>query len=160
MKNEIFKLFEFFPKQFAIVFALFIASAFAGHGPIAQLASPSWNAWNYAHAPVAYASHYNNWDGHYDGRWDGAWDHQGNWYNNHAAPAWNSWNYAHSAPVAYVAHAYAAPHAYAAHAYAPAHIPAHSATYKAATLGATHVAPLPGHTVSRTNLNLAAPPTH
>lgn len=109
-----------FSRQSAIIFALFIACASAGYGPIAQVASPSWNGWHghsaVVAAPVAYASHWNGWNGaHYDGRWDGAWDHQGNWYNTHA----------HAAPLAYANEwAHSAPLAYAAH------VPAHSATYK------------------------------
>jgi hypothetical protein len=67
-----------------------------------------------------------------------------------------AYSHIHAAPLAYS-------HAHIAHApvvVAPAHLPAHAATYKAQTLGATHIAPLPGHTIDRANLNLAAPPTH
>ena len=42
----------------------------------------------------------------------------------------------------------------------PAVLPVHkvAATYTAATLGAVHTAPLEGHSISRTNLNLAPAP--
>jgi hypothetical protein len=58
----------------------------------------------------------------------------------------------------------AAPHAahwggphWAGPAHAHAVVPAHAATYTAKTRGAVHTAPLPGHVLSQTSLNLAAP---
>ena len=62
-----------------------------------------------------------------------------------------------------IASHYAAPAAFhyapAIHV-APAVLPVakHAATYTAATLGAVHTAPLEGHAISRTNLNLAPAP--
>jgi len=70
----------------------------------------------------------------------------------------------------YPAHYYAAPAiSYAAHVASPyaAHVAApvvplpHAASYTAANRGSVHTAPLPGHAVSQTSLNLApAPGTH
>lgn len=77
----------------------------------------------------------------------------------HATPSWAQHS-AHWAPSEHweapSAH-WAAPHA--AHWAAPvAAIIPHGATYKAATRGAVHEAPLPGHSVSQTSLNVAPAP--
>jgi hypothetical protein len=96
-------------------------------------------------------------DVHHDGHWAGpaAIDvsHSGHW----AAPAVH-W----AAPVATsYANQWSAPAHSHVHTYAHAHshdvVPDHGATYTAKTLGAIHTAPLPGHVLSQTSLNLAAP---
>jgi len=91
-------------------------------------------------------------------------------YNAWAPSAYNSW--AHAAPItqysSYPAWSHAAPAiSYAAHVAAPVayaaapvvHAPvAHGASYTAANRGSVHTAPLPGHAVSQTSLNLAPAP--
>lgn len=61
-----------------------------------------------------------------------------------------------AAPLAYAHHGYAH-HAYAHHA-APIIVAKHEAQYTAANRGSVHTAPLPGHAVSQTSLNLAPAP--
>ncbi|XP_070498593.1 adult cuticle protein 1-like [Chironomus tepperi] len=82
-------------------------------------------------------------------------------------------HYAHAPAISYAAHVaapyVAAPYVAAPYVAAPyVHAPVakvvalpHAATYTAANKGSVHTAPLPGHTVSQTSLNLApAPGTH
>lgn len=120
-------------------FAVASSSAILPYGTWPYAAAPSW-----APAPLAYA--------------------------HHASPITVAAHVA--APevvqqvVAPAPHVYAAPAIYAAHAPlayahavpAPVVITKAAAQYTAATRGAVHTAPLPGHAVSQTSLNVAPAP--
>lgn len=89
---------------------------------------------------------YGAWGGPWGGAWGGPW----------AAP------YAHGAtylaagpayPAAYLAHSHAH-----IHAHEPVIVAAAPATYVAANRGIVHTAPLPGHAISATSLNLDPAP--
>jgi Cuticle protein len=107
-------------------------------------------------------SHYGHWAGapaavdvSHHGYDDGQW--RGHGYYQPAYSYANQW----SAPSVY---AYDHGHAYAAHdhghayAHAVAPVAHHGATYTAKTRGAVHTAPLPGHVLSQTSLNVAPAP--
>ncbi|KAL7034856.1 hypothetical protein ACKWTF_008145 [Chironomus riparius] len=120
-------------KVFALI-ALFVACASSSAvWPYAPSAPWAYSA--YSHAPITQYSSY---------------------------PAY----YAHAPAVSYANHVaapyVASPYVAAPYVHAPvvAAIP-HTATYTAANKGSVHTAPLPGHAVSQTSLNLApAPGTH
>lgn len=71
-------------------------------------------------------------------------------YSSYSAPS----VYTAASPLAYAAKAYAVPSVYQA----PAVIAKLGATYTAATRGAVHTAPLEGHALSQTSLNVAPAP--
>ncbi|XP_070499324.1 adult cuticle protein 1-like [Chironomus tepperi] len=118
-------------KVFALV-ALFFACAQAS--AVWPYAAAPWAYSTYSHAPITQYSSY---------------------------PA----HYAHAPAISYAAHVaapyVAAPYVAAPYVHAPVAALPHAATYTAANKGSVHTAPLPGHTVSQTSLNLApAPGTH
>jgi Cuticle protein len=79
----------------------------------------------------------------------------------YAAPVAHAYTAPAAVVAAPVAQAYAAPVAHAYAAPAAVYAAEHSATYTAANRGSVHTAPLPGHAVSQTSLNVApAPGTH
>ena len=101
--------------------------------------------------------------GHHD-----AWSHSGVHYGAHyASPAITQYaslpyHAAVHAPAVSYAHHVAAPVYHHDHHYEHAplahHVAAHGATYTAATRGAVHTAPLPGHIASQTSFNVQAAP--
>lgn len=91
--------------------------------------------------PLPYGAWGAPWGGAWGGPWAAPWAHGSGTYLA-AAPA----------PAAYLAHSHAHIHAPVIVAAAPA------ATYVAANRGIVHTAPLPGHAISATSLNLDPAP--